>query len=104
MGAKEHCNLLLARLSLRSLKYKIDECFIRGLDRVPVDFEKQQCGLQAHALIAINEGMVLHEMKQIRGSHLEDVSVQVLATEHYLGLCQRRFEQSRVANTVATAM
>jgi hypothetical protein len=86
MSSEELCDLLLAGLPLGRLEHETDERVIRSLDRVAVDFEEQKCGFQANALVAIDERVVLDEVKQVRSSHLEDVSVQIPPAERHLGL------------------
>ena len=104
MRAKKLSDFWFRRLPLRGSQHEFNEQFVRRIDRHPVDLQEQQRCFQSNSFIGIDEGVVLHDMKQVSSGHLEKISVQVLPAEHCLRLSQRGFEQTHVTYPFPTAV
>jgi hypothetical protein len=72
-------DLRLAHLPARDGEHHVGKVVFRRVEVVPVQRKEYQGSDSADALVAVQEGMVLHEMKEVSSRHLLDVGGQELA-------------------------
>jgi hypothetical protein len=75
-----------------------------GIERRAVHQHEDASRGRANALVAVNEWMILDQVKQIGGSHRRDVWMKVFAGKRRGRHGERRLEQGRVAELVAAAI
>lgn len=73
-----------------------DERLIADAHLDVVQIQEHQGCYSGHALVAIDERVILHEMEEVRGRHLEQVDMEVLTAGPRLSHGQRRFEQLNI--------
>lgn len=73
--AKEVGNRWLLRLSPRNREHKFGVLTLRSVQGEPINFQEDDRGNSRRTLVTIQEGMVLRNVKEISGCHLENVAV-----------------------------
>ena len=104
VAAKEFSDHRLVDPALRDFQNKVGHFFIGRSDVETVGLQKHDCRRRPHSLVAIQEWVVFHEMKQVGGSHLKQCRMQPLPAERRLRLGNRRLQQSAIPNTESAAV
>lgn len=104
MRAEELSNLRLAGVADGYRDGEVVDAALGGSDFDAVDVQEHQGCNGARSFVAIEERMVLDEVKQVGSGHLEKTLVEVFATERRSGLSDRRFEQAHITYAVRAAV
>jgi hypothetical protein len=78
-----------------------DVLLVRNDD--PVEIEERKRRTEASALVAVQKGLRLRDVKRVGSGHLEDAIVQVFATEAGLWLHDRRFKRAGIPYAILAA-
>lgn len=85
-------------------QHHFGEVIFGGIKVKVVQREKDECGNSPCAFIAIDEGMVFHQVEQISRGHFKDVRVQKLTTVRGRRHSEGGFEQLDIANAGSTSI
>jgi len=102
MLLNKNCDFCLADPSCRHPGYKIHELVTCRLKGERIQAQEDQHGHETNALVAIDEGMPLDQMKEIGGSHLGQAFMQPSASVRRLRHGQSGFQQGDIANSRTT--
>ena len=104
MPAEEGSHFSLLHPPLRNRQDEVHECVFARCDFYAVEQQEHQRGRRAHPPVTVYERVVHHDVKQVGGSHLWEVAVQVLSAHSRLGRGDGRSEQAHVADPRAAAV
>ncbi len=79
--------------------HHIDQDLVGDAHLDAIHFQECKGGNSTHALVAVHERMILHDMEEVGCSHLEKVGMKVLATASSLGHRKSRLQERRVTDT-----
>ena len=91
-------------LSLSDTEDYLDQVGSRDVNGDAVELQKYQCCSGANALIAIHEGVVLDDVKEIGRGHFKKIRMQVTASETGLRHGNRRFQKGQVTDARTSAV
>ena len=97
MRAKECCDFRLASLAGCHRHGDLVDAALGGGDLDAVEVQKHERGNGAGPFVAIQEGVVLDNVKQVRRGHLKEILMEKLAAERRLRLGDGRFKQAQIA-------
>ena len=104
MRAEELGNLRLAGAADGNRDSEVVNAALGGIDFNAVDVQEHQGCNRAGSFVAVEERVVLDEVKHVGGGHLEKILMEVLAASHRSGLRDRRFEQTPITHSVCAAV
>jgi hypothetical protein len=89
---------------LDDLEHESFVLVLGGADFDAVHFQEYDCGDRAHSFVAIDERVVLDEVKQVGRGHFKQIGVEILARKHGPGLGDCRLQKSPIANPKRAAI
>ena len=99
MSLEELGHFGLTRASCRDGDGQVVQRSVRGIDLNSIEVQKEQRGHSPSAFVAVDEGMILHNVVQIGSCHLEGKGMQRLTTKSRLRLGNGGLQKPRIAQT-----
>ena len=104
MSAQEERHVGLLSRAFSHREDDIHQPFLIRRDLNIVEFEEHEGRDRARPLVAIHERVILHDMKEVGGGHLEEIAVQVIFADRGLRDRDRRLQQAGVSDAWTPAV
>lgn len=91
-------------LALGDTEDGLDQGGVRDVNGDAVELQEYQCCSGADAFVAVHEGVVLDDVKEIGRGHFKKIGVQVSTAETGLRHGNRRFQKGQVTDALASSV